>query len=179
MEIQGVGGEFYEVAFEGMRMGAASPYKKIREWAKQYDFIDGRYVRVKSEGRNTDLRTIGLHAPEDRDIFHKKFPNAFYVYGERYGILLRPRGRQTRMGGARRYHVASVLGLENLDMEYGNLVDDEEFEFVAQELNAFTDIDSFLSTRNVYVDQVNADNAGHPTFKYRKTAEPERETSSE
>lgn len=180
MNLEGIGGEFYGIAFEGARAASVSPYKKIRDWTKQYDFLNGQYVRVNGKGRDTDLRTVGRHHPDDEDLFHAKFPHAFYVQAEDYGILLRPVGRQTRSGGASKYHVAGIIGLENISLAYGDIVNDEGFEFVAKELDEFTDIDSFLSEEGVYVDEVNAENAGSPTFKYRRnTPEPEREMATE
>lgn len=174
MGISDVGEEIYDLAFEGLTAGKASPYKKIREWSDNYDFIDGRYVRPKAKGRNTDLRVIDLHQPEDEDLFHKD-SEGFFVQGDEYGILLRPKGRKSKLNGAKKYHVAGMVGLENLDYEYGRIVDNNEFELVARELNEFTDIDSFLDSREVYVDEVNTENAGSETFKYRKTAEEDSE----
>lgn len=185
MDLAGIGGDLYEARHPSSGAGGVSPYKKICRWVDEYPFLDGKYVRLKADGRDTDLRKVGFHCQEDEDLFHKKRTEAFFIQSKDYGVLLTSEDEnkgfsllngmiETRKE-VEEYHIAAVIGLANLDYGYGDLVSDEEFERVAQDLNEFTDIDSFLTSRGVYVDEVNGENSGSGTFKYHKKTEKKDE----
>jgi hypothetical protein len=97
---------------------------------------------------------------------------------DEYGVVLRPRLSFNSVIGRKDYEVAAITGLEYADLGYGNMVQDEKFEHLVKSIQEFTDIESYLSRRNVYVDEVNAENSGNETTKYRKKTEDNSEENS-
>jgi len=171
--------KLYDRGFEGARQAGGSPYREARDWAKKYEFLKGKYVYPKDNpGRTTDFRNAQDHIEVADRISDRMERGSLYVESEDYGILLRPENRVWKslknMFSSplkREYRVADIFGLDNLSRNYGDLVDDPEFETVANDLNEFTDIDDFLDSRDVYVKGVNAENHGSENLRYRKPTE--------